>query len=80
MNFTKNLIGQTFGHLTVIKMSRRRNKKQQVFWVCRCDCGSVLIVRGDNLRLGDSTQCSRCRGKGRPSHFVEGGDDSEWTL
>ena len=71
----KNMIGKRFGHLTVIDKSGKCNAKRQVYWLCRCDCGSMLIIRGDNLRRGTSTQCARCHGRGKPSDFVEGGDE-----
>lgn len=71
----KDMKGQRFGHLTVIQRSSRRNAKQQVYWVCRCDCGRLFSTRGDNLRRGITTRCSDCWGKGRKSVFVEEGDE-----
>ena len=70
----KDMKGQKFGSLTVIQRSPRRNAKQQVYWICRCDCGRLLVVRGDLLRCENSTQCSVCNGKGRSSRFVEEGE------
>ena len=69
-----NMIGQKFGSLLVIAHDSRKNKKGQAYWICECDCGRFLSVRGDQLRLGGSTQCSACLGKGRLSRFVEEGD------
>lgn len=72
----KDIKGQKFGSLTVIQRSSRRNAKQQLYWICRCDCGRLLVVRGDNLRNGISTKCSICaRGRaGVLSRFVEEGE------
>lgn len=72
----KDIKGQTFGSLTVIKKSTKTDTKRRVFWVCKCHCGRFLVVRGDALRLGGTTQCSVCRGGrgGRLSKFVEEGD------
>ena len=69
-----DLTGQRFEHLTVIKYDpRKTDGSHQLQWLCRCDCGSYLIVRSDNLRKGRSTKCSKCRtGGGRRSIFVEG--------
>lgn len=68
------MLEHRFGHLTVIGISTRRNAKGQMYWLCRCDCGNTLSVRGDNLRLGNATKCSACAGRGRRSDFVEGGE------
>ena len=67
--------GQRFGHLKVIQRSSRKNAAHQLYWICRCDCGRLLSVRGDNLRLGVSTQCAICAGtNGRSSVFCKEGD------
>ena len=55
----KNILGQTFGRLTVIQESGR-NKFRQVLWRCRCECGNETIVPGGDLRSGHSSSC-RCR-------------------
>lgn len=66
-----DMYGKKFGNLKVIKPSKRVNKKQQMFWICRCDCGRLLRVRGDNLRSGNTTQCSYCAGGGsKTSDFI----------
>lgn len=67
----KDIKNQKFGHLTAIQRSPKKNAKGQVYWICRCDCGQLLVVRGDNLRNGTSTQCSDCFGVGRPSDYVK---------
>lgn len=67
-----DLTDQRFGFLTVIERSDRR-LSSNVQWVCRCDCGRKLIVRGDNLTSGHSTKCGECRQKrGHMSVYVEG--------
>ena len=76
MNAKVEIGGQRFGCLTVIEHSPRTDNRQRTHWICECACGRRLLVRSDNLRKGKSTQCSECRGKlGRPSVFIEGGDD-----
>lgn len=71
----KNIEGQKFGHLTVIEKDSRRDAKGRYFWICRCGCGQLLSVRGDQLRLGVSTRCNLCARSGRPSVFIERGDE-----
>lgn len=77
MNPIIDLTGQRFGTLTVIKYSKRKSKGKQAQWVCLCDCGKALIVRGDNLRDGRTSQCSVCRNHGGVSSVFcdEGGEN-----
>lgn len=55
----KDIAGQRFGNWTVIVLSHVYSKRAH--WLCRCDCGTVSVVRGDNLRLGKSNRCLNCR-------------------
>lgn len=67
------LTGLRFEHLTVVEHSPRKTDGcRNSHWLCRCDCGRLLIVRHDNLKAGRTTQCSECRGQGgRKSVFVK---------
>lgn len=51
----KNLVGQRFGKLTVIK--RTGIYKQGQKWLCRCDCGNVTEVFTVYLTHGDTKSC-----------------------
>lgn len=53
--FAKDLSGQTFGFLTVIKRSGTMNRKST--WLCRCICGNEKIVRADHLKGGKIVSC-----------------------
>ena len=59
-----NLVGQKFGRLLVIE--RLRNEQNQLVWKCQCDCGNIVIVRGDSLRSGHTQSCG-CLQKERAS-------------
>ena len=75
MNQIKNLDGQRFGSLTVIKHHPRKMAGANAHWLCQCDCGNLLIVRGDNFTSGHSKKCSHCTGgRGHSSIFVKEGD------
>ncbi len=51
-----NLIGQKFGRLIVIR--RADNDKQgKSRWLCLCDCGKEKIIRGNNLKSGNTKSC-----------------------
>jgi len=52
-----NFIGQNFGKLTVLDKSEHKSKNRQTYWVCLCDCGKTLIVRGDSLTSGKTKSC-----------------------
>ena len=53
-----DLIGQKFGHLTVIKRDGS-DKRGEAKWLCLCDCGNqqLISVLGSNLRNGHSQSC-----------------------
>lgn len=47
----KNLAGQRFGRLLVIKLAYQ-NRRGATFWLCRCDCGNKKIIKGNSLKRG----------------------------
>lgn len=51
-----DLTGQKFGRLTVLYKLHNYHKKR-VHWLCLCDCGNLVEVRGDSLRRGLSKSC-----------------------
>lgn len=50
------LAGQRFGKLVVIRKDRQ-DKWNRWEWLCRCDCGSEVVVKSNNLRTGNSQSC-----------------------
>ena len=50
-----DLVGCRFGRLLVIKKYGHNGKA--VTWLCKCECGSEVIVRGDSLRKGATQSC-----------------------
>jgi hypothetical protein len=76
MSLRRDLTGQRFGSLTVIRQDPDRvSKNGLLHWLCKCDCGRHLSVRTDNLTRGHTTQCTECgwvHGRNE-SVFVEGG-------
>jgi len=51
----KDLTGQRFRRLKVIKWVG--NKKQFAYWLCRCDCGKIMKLRGTSLSTGHTSSC-----------------------
>lgn len=69
------LVGQTFGRLTVRERVGTRNKK--AMWQCVCDCGGTTVTSTGNLRSGMAQSCG-CLARERASnyHWRHGGCDS----
>lgn len=40
-----DLTGKRFGRWTVIEVDREASKSQ-IYWKCRCDCGTIKSVMG----------------------------------
>lgn len=49
-----NIVGQRFGKLTVIN---KETSGTHAKFLCRCDCGRDIVVRGDSLRSGKTVSC-----------------------
>lgn len=50
-----DLIGKKFGRLTVIKRSAKCIRSGM--WLCGCECGNWRIVRGSDLKSGNTRSC-----------------------
>jgi hypothetical protein len=62
--FFKDLVGLTFGRLTVVDYDGARGKpKPRHYWRCECSCqsGILVIAEGANLRGGNSKSCGCLR-------------------
>ena len=51
-----DLTGQTFGRLTVIKLSHK-GKNHRLFWLCTCACGTIKSVLAKHLLSGATVSC-----------------------
>jgi len=56
----KDLIGQRFGMLTVIRKTEQR-KHRNIVWECTCDCGNTKLVSSSELTLGRTRSCGCLR-------------------
>jgi len=56
----KDIAGQTFGRLTAIEPTKRRDCKGSVYWRCKCSCGNEAEVTEDSLINGNTVSCG-CR-------------------
>lgn len=54
----ENITGRRFDMLTVLEFAGIENHRAR--WLCQCDCGSKKIIKGIDLRSGNSGSCG-CR-------------------
>ena len=66
----KNLTGQKFGRLTVIKRIGV-DRFGHVLWLCKCICGNEKEVISSNLIRGYTLSCG-CIQKEKPNHTQHG--------
>jgi hypothetical protein len=52
-----DLTGKKFERLTVIGLDPERGNYGEVFWFCRCDCGTRKRVSSNLLRRGEILSC-----------------------
>lgn len=60
---SEEFIGKRFGQLLVLSEAKRPKniKGTAAFWLCRCDCGNEKVIRGKNLKTGDTRSCGCLR-------------------
>lgn len=55
----ENLLGKTFGELTVLGYILKNNgRRNEGYYVCECSCGSTVEIRGNKVR--DRIACHAC--------------------
>lgn len=70
------MIGKRFGKLKVIKKVGVDNNRF-ITWLCECDCGNKVVVRGSNLRTGNTKSCGCVRKENtKMLNFVTGMSNS----
>jgi hypothetical protein len=55
----KNITGQRFGRLVVLAPVSAKSSHK--YWFCRCDCGKMKIITGNNLRSRNTQSCGCLR-------------------
>lgn len=61
----KDLTGQRFGRLVVLRDSGGRSTGGSVLWLCNCDCGNTCKVQAGRLKTGNTKSCG-CLPSRRP--------------
>lgn len=71
----KNIEGQRFGRLVALERYGV-TETRYVLWLCKCDCGNEVAIRGDHLRKGRRVSCGckwkKDNGDGRTKHPLYG--------
>lgn len=52
--FVEDLVGRKFGRLVVLERAPSTTK---VRWLCKCDCGEIVIVKAHLLKHGHTKSC-----------------------
>lgn len=60
----KDLQGQKFGKLLVLKDSGLRSNRGTIMWECQCECGSITNVRSSHLLSQQIYSCGCINSKG----------------
>lgn len=56
MSKIKDIKGQVFGKLKVLERDMTKTGSA-AYWICQCECGKVISVRGTYLRSGKKIDC-----------------------
>ena len=56
-NSRLNLLGQTFGDLTVLEDTNTQNNQRAEIWKCQCSCGNICYAITAELTTGRKTSC-----------------------
>lgn len=60
-NKVKDITGERFGKLTVLRRSGYTDgKKKYILWLCRCDCGNEVLRTAPHLRQNKCSSCGKC--------------------
>lgn len=68
MSAVKDMAGQRFGRLTVIKRCAS-TPSGQATWICVCDCGTKCFISGANMRKGNTKSCGCLHDKSARERF-----------
>lgn len=52
-----DISGQRFGRLTALEPTENRDRRGNVYWRCRCDCGNEIEATEYNLVSGSCKSC-----------------------
>ena len=71
-----DITGKRFGKLVVLRMvGKRGNARYSEFiWECQCDCGNIVIRRGQNIKSGTTKSCGCLNGQAARERLTTHGE------
>lgn len=75
----RDLKGQRFGRLVVIRISEDRTKGGHILWLCICDCNNITKVSGNDLKRGRTQSCGCLQKERTIEHSIQHGDSKPPT-
>ena len=72
-----DLTGERFVNLTVIEQAEdhiRPNGRRESTWLCICDCGNTVVVKGDYLKSNSKNSCGKLNCKYSHNATISVGD------
>lgn len=60
---TTSLVNKKFGSLLVLErdMTKPHGHQKEPYWICKCDCGTIISVLGRSLKNGHTQSCGCLR-------------------
>lgn len=65
----KDIQNQQFGKLLVLERDKEKTGGA-AYWICKCDCGKIISVRGSYLRSGQKRDCG-CEYKNKQKQNID---------
>lgn len=76
------MIGEKHGKWTVVNgpIRKKIGLKNRIFYECKCECGTIKLVRNDQLIRPKSTECIRCLTKAIDVQSYIGNKFGKWLV
>jgi len=72
-----DLSGQRFGRLVAMHAMPPKKKGGSTRWLCRCDCGNEVIIRGGGIKNGCSKSCGCLTKEAASNRFKTHGESNK---
>ena len=66
-----DMIGKTYGRLTVVSEDQQRDKNGYITYTCECKCGNTKSILGVSLRKGSTRSCGCLQKESTTKHGME---------